>query len=575
MIKLVRKLVADERGVLTAGAFIFFLAAFGVFGSVLSVKYYASQKENVLGAAEAAAVTTIRAIHEGRKGEPINTLDDAKAFARAAMVALSDGTDLDRLMDSNIPKVSESADKIIDVKLFKYSDSFEAFSQVAGDGTAPTGGSSGLTEATTLADVGLVVIEVHFTEERQSSLSAGFYNFVSPRRDLQVRAIGAAYVPNCTQTGLYSASSIDIKGRLVAQGPSCIRTDRLLSELTSTAAPEGEMNINVEGTVNFRNKLPSELTDTFQILRDAESNQVEISAPYRLGLSANIPTDRLQERTWRVKEFYDFDNIYNDLITRKAGKFAPDYLMYFGPEELGPILRTPARRPEGSEPAGINIFDGGLAPASVNLLYNCGDEQDQVRLAPGTYENIVIVTECRLIVSDDVVLKNMAILSKAKPAFETVVDEFGVETVESFPSIRIEAAKVGNNIDHCNRIGSNAKQGVLIWTGHGNIEAETLLQAFDTQFIMGSLPRRNGTGEEPALAEVIGQALALEDNGRIASTFKETVVLHGSSMTSLYPTDFRGSLMLNGCMEKNLSNRHFRPHFKPISFVELEPELFE
>jgi len=237
MIKLVRNLVADERGVLTTTAFIFFLAAFGVFGSVLSVKYYASQKENVLGAAEAAAVTTIRAIHEGRKGQPINSLDDAKAFAKAAMVALSDGTDLDGLLDSHIPSVSESADKIIDVKLFKYSDSFEAFSHVAGDGTAPTGGASGLTEATTLADVGLVVIEVHFTEERQSSLSAGFYNFVSPRRDLQVRAIGAAYVPNCTQTGLYSASSIDIKGRLVAQGPSCIRTDRLLSELTSTTVP--------------------------------------------------------------------------------------------------------------------------------------------------------------------------------------------------------------------------------------------------------------------------------------------------------------------------------------------------
>jgi len=163
MIKLVRNLVADERGVLTTTAFIFFLAAFGVFGSVLSVKYYASQKVNVLGAAEAAAVTTIRAIHEGRKGQPINSLDDAKAFAKAAMVALSDGTDLDGLLDSHIPSVSESADKIIDVKLFKYSDSFEAFSHVAGDGTAPTGGASGLTEATTLADVGLVVIEVHFT----------------------------------------------------------------------------------------------------------------------------------------------------------------------------------------------------------------------------------------------------------------------------------------------------------------------------------------------------------------------------------------------------------------------------
>jgi len=143
------------------------------------------------------------------------------------MVALSDGTDLDRLLDSNIPSVSESADKIIDVKLFKYSDSFEA-QVLTGGGTASPADTSGLTEATTLADVGLVVIEVHFTEERQSSLSAGFYNFVSPRRDLQVRAIGAAYVPNCTQTGLYSASSIDIKGRLVAQGPSCIRTDRLL-----------------------------------------------------------------------------------------------------------------------------------------------------------------------------------------------------------------------------------------------------------------------------------------------------------------------------------------------------------
>jgi len=569
MIKLVRNLVADERGVLTTTAFIFFLAAFGVFGSVLSVKYYASQKENVLGAAEAAAVTTIRAIHEGRKGQPINSLDDAKAFAKAAMVALSDGTDLDGLLDSHIPSVSESADKIIDVKLFKYSDSFEAFSHVAGDGTAPTGGASGLTEATTLADVGLVVIEVHFTEERQSSLSAGFYNFVSPRRDLQVRAIGAAYVPNCTQTGLYSASSIDIKGRLVAQGPSCIRTDRLLSELTSTTAPEGEININVAGTVNFRNKLPSELTVAIVDQTTAVSNQVEISAPYRLGLSANIPTDRLQERTWRVKEFYDFDTIYKDLEARKANKFTTDYLMYFGPSTLGPLVRIPARKPNDDEPAGINIIDRTLAPASVNVINNCGDEQDQVRLAPGTYENVVILTECRLIISDDAELKNMAILSKAKPGFEEVVDSTGYETVETFPSIRFESSRVGNNIDHCNSIGSNAKQGVLIWTGHGNIEAETLLQAFDTQFIMGSLPRRAGTGEEPALAEVIGQALALEGNPRIASMFNQTVVLHGSSMTSLYPTDFLGSLMLNGCMEKNLSNRHFRPHFKPISFVEL------
>jgi hypothetical protein len=100
--------------------------------------------------------------------------------------------------------------------------------------------------------------------------------------------------------------------------------------------------------------------------------------------------------------------------------------MYFGPEYAWPTIRIPARKPNDDEPAGINIIDRTLAPASVNVINNCGDEQDQVRLAPGTYENVVILTECRLIISDDAELKNMAILSKAKPGFEKVRGQHGL-----------------------------------------------------------------------------------------------------------------------------------------------------
>ena len=562
MIKLVIKLVSDERGVFTTTAFIFFLAAFGVFGTVLSVKYLASQKERALGAAEAAAVTTIRAIHEGRRGQPIDSIVDAKAFAKAAMVAFSDGTDLDGLLKSNIPKVSEFADKTIDVKLYPYPDDIDALVYTGDDsGSSP---APALTEVTDLADVGLVVIEVHFTEARKSSLSAGFYNLLSPRRNLSVQAIGAAFVPSCSQTGLYSASEIKIDSNLIATGPSCIRTDRLYSELASLDnAPTGEMNINVAGLVHFRNILPGGIISESDPVMALDANQVEISAPYKLGLSANVPDARFQERTWRVKEFYDFQTIYNWLSFGLVDNFFPDYLTGYAPGKIGKKNRITSRKPTGSEPVGVNIIEPDkLVSNSINEIVGCGDDHKQVRLAAGVYEDVLILTNCRLIVSDNVTLKNMSILSSAKPAVEKTTDGFGIETRKNFPSVRIQSDTVGDQYQNCSTHGSSADQGVLIWTGVGNIETEQMLNAYDTQFIMGSLPRNYATGEEPAPLEVIEKALAVDDNGKITNTFQDRVSLRGSSITSLYPTHFKESLYLTGCMQKNLSNRHFRPYFR-------------
>lgn len=587
MIKFVKQFISDERGVLTPGAFIFFLAAFGVFGSVLSVMYLTVQKENLLAAAEPAALATIRAIHEGRRGEPIDSIEDAKKFAKAAVVAFSDGTNIDKLMGpSNIPDVSEFADRVIDVKLYPYYGpdyetamlSAEPGQPVVVDGPSSIVPSS-FEEATELADVGLVVIEVHLTEARESSISAGFYNFVSPRKDLRTQSMAVAYVPSCVKTGVYSASEIFVKGDLLAVGPSCIRTDRLWYELQGGAAGSHSFNIRVDGEIKLANRFPTEYQGLMENIPAPSDllNQIEISAPYEKGLDPDIPKDRIQLRSWRAKELYDFDTIFDEFKNIKVSTFKPNYLNYVNFEDavyLDKQVRFHAQEPSAEDPEqGINTVDPSMfLTNTTHVLTGCGTAQDQVRMLAGHYDHIVVITNCRLIVSEGATFENVAIFTSAEPTYveqeALFTDMFGnLSKVVWYPSIRFQAREVGNSDNPCNNDAGEKREGILFWAGRGNIQFEDTLSAYNTQFIMGSLPRKSGKGEEISMEFAISGALDGKNKGEIVNSFRDIVKLRGSSITSIYPTHFYDTLYLEGCLNENVTNRYFRPYFKPVNYV--------
>lgn len=587
MMNLFKSFISDERGVLTPGAFIFFLAAFGVFGSVLSVMYLTIQKENLLAAAEPAALATIRVIHEGRRGEPVDSIEDAKKFAKAAVVAFADGTDIDKLMGpSDIPDVSEFADRVIDVKLFPFRET-DIFAEIGSEDpgmpvlgeTPPPVAPPSFPEATNLDEVVLVVIEVHLTKARQSSISAGFYNFVSPRQDLRTQTLAVAYVPSCVKTGVYSASEIYVRNNLDAVGPSCIRTDRLWYELQGGVAAEHSFNIKVDGSISLKNKYgPGLYAEVGTGALDSDKvNQVEISVPYELGLDPDIPKERVQFRTWRAKELYDFDTIYEEFRTAKVSSFMPNYLNYVdynGTTYLDKQVRVIATEPSADDPEqGVNtVTPSSFSTNTTHVVTECGSEHDQVRMMPGHYDHIVVLTDCRLIVSEGATFENVAIFTKAEPKYveqdAIFTDMFGnLSRVVWYPSIRFQADEVGNKDNICNDVPGLKEKGIVFWAGHGNIQFENTLSAYNTQFIMGSMPRKSGTGEEIAMNYGIADALDGKNKGEVVNSFRDIVKLRGSSITSIYPTHFYDSLYMEGCLNENVTNRYFRPYFKPFHFV--------
>lgn len=584
MINLIKSFVSDERGVLTPGAFIFFLAAFGVFGSVLSLSYLTIQKENLLAAAEPAAMATIRAIHEGRRGAPIDSIEDAKKFAKAAVVAFSDGTGLDKLMGpADIPAVSEFAESVIDVKLFPLieTDFYDVIADsepgapVLEDEGTPVAEPT-FAEATNLSEVALVVIEVHFTEARKSSLSAGFYNFLSPRHNLRTQTLAMAYVPSCMKTGVYSASEIYVRNNLDAVGPSCIRTDRMWYELMGGKPGDHSFNIRVDGAISIRNKLAEGYYATVDPdnLDSDDVNQVEISAPYMDGLDPKIPAKRVQYRTWRAKELYDFDTVYKGFATRNDPKFRPNYLNYDSEGNLKEVIRFRATDAvsDAAEPGVNTVKPADFSTNNVNIVSNCGDENDEIRLQPGHYDHFVMLTECRLIVSDEATFENVTIMTKAEPKYveqDTLfTDIFGnLSKVVWYPSIRFQASDVGNYENSCNAKSGLKQKGIVFWAGRGNIQFENTLSAYNTQFIMGSLPRKSGTGEEIDMNTAIAGALDAKNNGEIVNSFRDIVKLRGSSITSIYPTHFYDTLYMEGCLNENVTNRYFRPYFKPLNLL--------
>jgi len=215
---------------------------------------------------------------------------------------------------------------------------------------------------------------------------------------------------------VYSASEIFVKGDLLAVGPSCIRTDRLWYELQGGAAGSHSFNIRVDGEIKLANRFPTEYTGLMENIPAPSDllNQIEISAPYEKGLDPDIPKDRIQLRSWRAKELYDFDTIFDEFNNIKVSTFKPNYLNYVNFEDavyLDKQVRFHAQEPSAEDPEqGVNTVDPSMfLTNTTHVLTGCGTAQDQVRMLAGHYDHIVVITNCRLIVSEGATFENVAI----------------------------------------------------------------------------------------------------------------------------------------------------------------------
>ena len=481
MIGILKRFWRNELGGFTPGFLFFFLAVIVVFGSAMNVKGTRIQKKRIEGVAQAIALELVRGINN-----PHITREEAveRAFQTGWVAS---GANLDvgvAAMRSAAPAPFVLED-ITTIKYCRYEHETLRF-----------------IEDQSVADA--VLVEIEFSEATGQPLQHRFFSAWNVDYDLKVRAVGEAYIPNCSRYGIFSNTSLVIQGGLQLYNDTCLRSNNKMA-LRST-------------------------------VWTAQSAVISVPSPQQFeGLQENkVDPKVLEYRKWRNKELYGFLDVLADFLTGTPSIITPSFSIVNG------LIEIDAQKSFQLTGERKNFFDASADQIPRNAIVhitNC-NWWETVMLRNGDYSDLVLISDYAVDVLRGAIFSNAIVL----------VTRTGGNSLDFRNN-----AVIGDSQTSC-----RADRGVLVWS-IGGIKFRNDIFAYGAQIISGELaydPNNDRFAPElPLIDAVNNDAVSRIDVGRRA-------ILNGSAIVADKWVNVDARTVVYSCPSRGDANRFYRKHFR-------------
>jgi hypothetical protein len=482
MIRWFKSFWRDEVGSLTPGFLLFFMGVVVMFGAAMNVKDTRIRRNQIESVAQAIALELIRGINN-----PEITRNEAvqKAFQSGRVTAS---------IENLLPPVEAN------MQLGTQTPFLEDLTSI----------TYGYYDPKTLDFVEdpssneAVMIEIEFSEATGQQLRHRFYSGVDGGYDLTVRAIGEAYIPTCSRYGIFSNTSLVVKGDLELNDDTCVRSNGQIA-----------LRANVSSASSAVISVPS--PEKFEGLQEDKVNRKS-----------------LEYRSWRNKELYGFSEIVADFLSATPSIITPTFSIENGKIEIDAqktFQLTGERK---------NFYDVSADQIPRNAIVhitNC-NWWETVMLRNGDYSDVVLISDCAMDVLRGAVFSNAIVL----------VTRSGGNSLDFRNN-----AVIGDSQASC-----SSDSGVLVWSA-GGIKFRNDIFAYGTQIISGELeydPNQNRFAPELPLVDAVDEsAVSRIVVGRRA-------ILNGSSLVADKWISIDARTAVYSCPSRADSNRFYQKHFR-------------
>jgi Flp pilus assembly protein TadG len=282
-----------------------------------------------------------------------------------------------------------------------------------------------------------VVVTLDFTADTGHPVRRMYYTTAGRFADMSVRRVAQFYTPRCYTSGIVAQGKLEFRGNLSMQGDYCLRSNKQIA-INSSWSLGNDGIISVPPNSN----LPQSVVDKHE------------------------DTGVLEYRHWKMQVSKNFNGFYKALTQEEQEGFNFHYLHNSNMIKVN-IPRIGKRKPwRHASPSDYYV-------GRVNYT-GCWNK-DTLVLNGGTYQNMLLVTNCRIDITSSVRFNNMTLITT----------KGGKDSIEARQGLHL-----GNRSTAC-----SSNTGTVFMT-RGGISAPNAIKLYGAQLITyaddahnkGSLP---------------------------------------------------------------------------------------
>ena len=312
-----------------------------------------------------------------------------------------------------------------------------------------------------------VVVSLDFTADTGHPVRRMYYTAAGRFADMSVRRVAQFYTPRCYTSGIVAQGKLEFRGSLSMQGDYCLRSNKQI-------AINSSWSLGNDGIISAP--------------PNSSLNQAVVNKHENTGV--------LEYRHWKMELSKDYMGFFNALRYGYPARLNPTYLTSNRVITVK-IPRIGKRKPwRHASPSDYHVG---------RINYTSCWNKDTLVLNGGTYQNMVLVTNCRIDITQGVGFNNMILITT----------KGGKDSIEARKGLRL-----GSKNTACSSFVAT------VFMTRGGISASNAIKLFGAQLITyaddahnkGSLP----TTVLGGAVEMIGSSIFSGGNLRFNKSAKYT-----------------------------------------------------